>query len=97
MHLFGKHRTKAYFFCTLQLIILNISNIVVNGLYLNPPTESHYAQFHAALLNKEPKHLDILLCYEQSRACVGVKHTSFQVGHGYVMKNIHMNVHLILN
>ncbi|TNN85501.1 hypothetical protein EYF80_004134 [Liparis tanakae] len=39
--------------------------------------ESHYNQFHEALVNKEPKHLDIVLCYEQSMACVGVKRQSF--------------------
>lgn len=97
MHLFGKHRSKSQWIsillCILHLINLNISGIVVNGLYLNPPIESHYVQFHAALLNEEPKRLDILLCYEQSTACVGVKHTSFQVGHEYVMENIKMNVH----
>lgn len=67
----------------------------VHVLCLNPHTESHYDQFHAALVNKEPKHLDILLCYEQSTACVGVKRTSFEVGHGYMMKHININVHLI--
>ncbi|KAM7372003.1 hypothetical protein PAMP_009202 [Pampus punctatissimus] len=40
--------------------------------------DSHYNQFHAALVNKEPKHLDIVLCYEQSTACVGVKRQSFE-------------------
>ncbi|KAA8585091.1 hypothetical protein FQN60_003785 [Etheostoma spectabile] len=38
--------------------------------------ESHYDQLHVALVNKEPKHLDVVLCYEQSRACIGVKHQS---------------------
>ncbi|KAF1379490.1 hypothetical protein PFLUV_G00176590 [Perca fluviatilis] len=38
--------------------------------------ESHYDQLHVALVNKEPKHLDIVLCYEQSRACIGVKRQS---------------------
>ncbi|KAM9346725.1 uncharacterized protein ABDE67_013366 [Symphorus nematophorus] len=40
--------------------------------------ESHYDHFHIALLNKEPKHLDIILCYELSTACVGVKRQSFE-------------------
>ncbi|KAM9843382.1 uncharacterized protein ACBR49_012598 isoform 2-T2 [Aulostomus maculatus] len=40
--------------------------------------ESHHNQFHAALVAKNPKHLDIVLCYEQSRACVGVKRQSFE-------------------
>merc|ERR1719357_2090572 len=39
--------------------------------------DSHYNQFHAALVNKEPKQLGIVLCYEQSTACVGVKRQSF--------------------
>lgn len=54
----------------------------VNGLILNPQTESYYEQFRMVLLNKEPKHLHIVLCYEQSRACVGVKRSSFEVGGG---------------
>ncbi|XP_078017607.1 uncharacterized protein LOC144458627 [Epinephelus lanceolatus] len=40
--------------------------------------ETHHDQFHVALANKEPKHLDIVMCYEQSTACVGVKRQSFQ-------------------
>ncbi|KAM3598598.1 uncharacterized protein V6R79_020149 [Siganus canaliculatus] len=40
--------------------------------------ESHYDQFHAVLINREPKHLDIVLCYELSIACVGVKRQSFE-------------------
>ncbi|XP_078140697.1 uncharacterized protein LOC144539473 [Centroberyx gerrardi] len=40
--------------------------------------DDHYDQFHAALVNKEPEHLDIVLCYEQSTACVGVKRHSFE-------------------
>ncbi|AWP18920.1 Hypothetical protein SMAX5B_020886 [Scophthalmus maximus] len=40
--------------------------------------DSNYEQFHAALVNKEPKNLDIVLCYEQSTACVGVKRQSFE-------------------
>ncbi|KAE8283189.1 hypothetical protein D5F01_LYC18590 [Larimichthys crocea] len=40
--------------------------------------ESHYDKFRVALANKEPKYLDIVLCYEQSRACVGVKRQSFE-------------------
>lgn len=59
-----------------------------------PCTESHYDQFNTALMNKEPKHLDIVLCYEQSRACVGVKRTSFEVGHWHIMK--HINIEIIL-
>ncbi|GLD69103.1 uncharacterized protein AKAME5_002041800 [Lates japonicus] len=41
--------------------------------------DSYYAQFHAALVNKEPKNLEIVLCYEQSPACIGVKRQSFEV------------------
>ncbi|KAM6913903.1 uncharacterized protein PEZ65_014408 [Lycodopsis pacificus] len=40
--------------------------------------ESHYDQFHEALVNEGPKHLDIVLCYEQSMACVGLKRQSFE-------------------
>ncbi|KAG7242911.1 hypothetical protein INR49_018166 [Caranx melampygus] len=40
--------------------------------------DSHHDQFHEALVNKEPKNLDIVLCYEQSTACVGVKRMSFK-------------------
>ncbi|KAF7654114.1 hypothetical protein LDENG_00073850 [Lucifuga dentata] len=40
--------------------------------------DNHSDQFYAALVNKEPKHLDIILCYEQSAACVGVKRKSFE-------------------
>ncbi|CAB1422109.1 unnamed protein product [Pleuronectes platessa] len=40
--------------------------------------DSNYDRFHAALVDKEPKHLDIVLCYEQSTACVGVKRQSFE-------------------
>ncbi|XP_011602243.2 uncharacterized protein isoform X2 [Takifugu rubripes] len=39
---------------------------------------SHYEQIHSALLSQELKRLDIVLCYEQSTACVGVKHLSFE-------------------
>lgn len=49
-------------------------------LSFNPHSDDRYEQFHAVLLNKEPERLDIALCYEQSTACVGVKHQSFQVG-----------------
>ncbi|XP_073351096.1 uncharacterized protein [Pagrus major] len=40
--------------------------------------ESNHDQFNLALVNKEPKHLDIVLCYEQSTACVGVKRQPFE-------------------
>ncbi|CAK6964734.1 hypothetical protein PFLUV_G00176590 [Scomber scombrus] len=40
--------------------------------------DSHYDNFHAALVNKEPKHFGVVLCYEQSTACVGVKRQSFE-------------------
>lgn len=41
--------------------------------------EDHHEQFSEALLNKEPNHLEITLCYEQSSTCVGVKRKSFEV------------------
>lgn len=50
-----------------------------NNLHLYVDPGSHYDQFSSALLTKEPKRLDIVLCYEQSTACVGVKRLSFQV------------------
>ena len=53
---------------------------LTNNWFLNPPSDSNYDQFHAALVDKEPKNLDIVLCYEQSTACVGVKRQSFEVG-----------------
>lgn len=64
---------------------LHIFYTPINDLFLNPHTESHYDKFRVALANKEPKYLDIVLCYEQSRACVGVKRQSFEVGHGYIV------------
>lgn len=42
-------------------------------------TETHYDQFHAVLVNKDPKALEIALCYELSTACVGVKRSSTEV------------------
>ncbi|KAG7504943.1 hypothetical protein JOB18_019899 [Solea senegalensis] len=55
---------------------------------LNPHTDSHYAQFREALVNKEPKNLGIVLCYEESKACVGVKRQSFEVGRVQININI---------
>ena len=63
---------------------LHILYTLTNALFLNPQTESHYDHFHVALLTKEPKHLDIVLCYEQSPACVGVKRQYFEVTHGNI-------------
>ncbi|XP_077412332.1 uncharacterized protein LOC144043021 [Vanacampus margaritifer] len=40
--------------------------------------DSHYDQFHAALLSHEPDRLDVVLCYEKSTACVGIKRHSFE-------------------
>ncbi|CAJ1075006.1 hypothetical protein PFLUV_G00176590 [Xyrichtys novacula] len=40
--------------------------------------DSNYDQFYEALVAKEPNNLGIVLCYEQSRACVGVKRQSFE-------------------
>ncbi|KAM6966104.1 uncharacterized protein LKV04_018602 [Tautogolabrus adspersus] len=40
--------------------------------------DSNYDQFYEALLTKEPKNLSVVLCYEQSTACVGVKRKSFE-------------------
>ncbi|XP_036944483.1 uncharacterized protein LOC119013738 isoform X3 [Acanthopagrus latus] len=40
--------------------------------------ESNHDQFNLALVNREPKHLDMVLCYEKSTACVGVKRQSFE-------------------
>ncbi|KAF3700188.1 Centriolar coiled-coil protein of 110 kDa Centrosomal protein of 110 kDa [Channa argus] len=40
--------------------------------------DSHHEQFREALVNREPKHLEIVMCYEQSTACVGVKRQSFK-------------------
>lgn len=48
---------------------------------------SHYDQFSSALLTKELKHLDIVLCYEQSTACVGVKRLLSEVSLGNLMKH----------
>ncbi|KAG7504940.1 hypothetical protein JOB18_019899 [Solea senegalensis] len=50
--------------------------------------DSHYAQFREALVNKEPKNLGIVLCYEESKACVGVKRQSFEVGRVQININI---------
>ncbi|XP_078807738.1 uncharacterized protein LOC144994301 [Oryzias latipes] len=38
--------------------------------------DSHRDQFLAALAREEPKNLSIVMCYEQSHACVGVKQKS---------------------
>ncbi|KAM4531543.1 uncharacterized protein PAE49_023708 [Odontesthes bonariensis] len=40
--------------------------------------DSHHDQFLAALVNEEPKNLEIALCYEQSHACVGVRRQAFE-------------------
>ncbi|XP_014910959.1 uncharacterized protein LOC106961626 isoform X2 [Poecilia latipinna] len=40
--------------------------------------DSHRTQFRAALVKKETKNLDIVLCYELSHACIGVKRQTFQ-------------------
>ncbi|CAL8287740.1 unnamed protein product [Boreogadus saida] len=40
--------------------------------------EDHREQFSEALYNKEPKGLEITLCYERSASCVGVKRHSFE-------------------
>ncbi|KAM6905284.1 uncharacterized protein FYW49_015286 [Xenentodon cancila] len=39
---------------------------------------SHKEKFHVALVNEKQKNLSIVLCYEQSHACVGVKRQHFQ-------------------
>ncbi|KAM9394259.1 uncharacterized protein KZ484_005330 [Pholidichthys leucotaenia] len=44
--------------------------------------EANYKEFHAALLDKEPENLNVLLCYEQSNACVGVKLQTFEDSKG---------------
>ncbi|XP_076739704.1 uncharacterized protein LOC143418513 [Maylandia zebra] len=44
--------------------------------------ESHRGQFYEALVNKEPKNLDIALCYEHSNSCVGVKRQTFEDSKG---------------
>lgn len=59
---------------------------VANNLHWNFDPGSHYDQFHSALLSKELKHLEIVLCYEQSTACVGVKRPSSEVIFEYSMK-----------
>lgn len=43
--------------------------------------DSNHEKFRAALVNKETKHLEIVLCYEQSAACIGVKRHNFKVGY----------------
>lgn len=40
--------------------------------------DSNYEQFYEALATKEPNNLKIILCYEQSKTCVGVKRKSFE-------------------
>ncbi|RVE69514.1 hypothetical protein OJAV_G00078670 [Oryzias javanicus] len=38
--------------------------------------DSHRDQFHAAVAHEEPKNLPVVMCFEQSHACVGVKQKS---------------------
>lgn len=56
-------------------------NVCVTGYFITYflYLDSHRNQFRAALVKEEPKNLDIVLCYELSHACVGVKRRTFQV------------------
>ncbi|KAJ4931698.1 hypothetical protein JOQ06_010138 [Pogonophryne albipinna] len=61
---------------TLKHDLVSQENMISSCKHL---LESHYDQFHVALMNKEPTaRLDIVLCYEQSKACIGVKRQSFE-------------------
>ncbi|MEQ2242236.1 hypothetical protein ILYODFUR_033597 [Ilyodon furcidens] len=40
--------------------------------------DSHRTQFRAALVKEELKNLEMVLCYELSYACIGVKRQTFQ-------------------
>ncbi|KAM4534654.1 uncharacterized protein V3H82_024561 [Fundulus diaphanus] len=40
--------------------------------------DSHHNQFRAALMKKELKNLDMVMCYELSHACIGVKRKTIQ-------------------
>lgn len=57
-------------------------------LYVDPG--SHYDQFSSALLTQEPKHLDIVLCYERSSACVRVKRLAFEVSLNKLMEHMRL-------
>lgn len=61
--------------------------------FYNSHPDSHHDKFQAALMNKEPKNLDIVMCYEQSTACVGVKRMSFKVGCRYFgIEGLNINI-----
>lgn len=66
--------------------LLYIYVIILQLTDWNIDPGSHYDKFNSALLTKEPKHLDIVLCYEQSTACVGVKRLSSDVSLDNLMK-----------
>ena len=55
----------------------------------SPNIEDHHEKFSEALLNKEPKGLEITLCYEQTSLCVGVKRHSFEVEYTHTHTHTH--------